>query len=149
MSFLFPFFLLPCRFQMINGQRDLLACNSCRISHSVALDRTCFVYEERCTWKHGREYWGSSTNGLTYNSLKSCKSWSLGTDWLKIKHFMPNVQSIFFGECWRILLSWNGSILIFILWKFSQLHILVTTGDKTNTTYYFHETLHCTIFQYL
>lgn len=63
----FIFFLLPCRFQKIDGQRHLLlTCNSCRVSHSVAfpLDGTCLVDEGRCTLEHSREYWGSSTNAF-------------------------------------------------------------------------------------
>lgn len=66
----FNFFLLPCRFQEVNGQRHLLlTCSSCRVSHSVAFPlvafpRTCLVNRGRCTLKHSREYWGSSRNGF-------------------------------------------------------------------------------------
>lgn len=108
MSFLFSFFfLLPCRFQKINGQRHLrFTCNSCKVSCSVAfpLDKTCLVNKGRCTLKHGREYRGSSTNGFqatipwAYSSHGTLVLTGLK---LSISCQMDNVSE----ECWRILLS--------------------------------------------
>lgn len=104
------------------------------------LTGTCLVNEGRCTLKHTMENLGLAVQmafKLQFPELvQEIEPWR----WLAQNEAFPanwTNQSIFL---WRMLehsYILKVTILICILQKFSQLHILVVTGDETNITYYY------------